>query len=53
MLIAGKQPVLACDALAALLTAAGPGGNWHQAPADDAAALQGRPESDTKGGRHL
>src|SRR5262245_60838580 len=46
VLIPGSSPTLACDALAALLIAAGRDGEWHQGWADAGSARQARLTTD-------
>jgi Domain of unknown function (DUF4259) len=46
VMIAASSPALACDALAALLIAAGRDGEWHQGWSDAATARQARLTTD-------
>lgn len=46
VLIPGSSPALACDALAALLVAAGRDGEWHQGWVDAGIALRARQATD-------
>lgn len=46
LLFPGSSPALACDALAALLVAAGRGGEWHQGWVDAGTAMQARQTTD-------